>query len=73
MFTLKFWKEAGERAAKSAAQAILGGFTMDIGFNLLTMNWKLTCGLALGGALYSVLTSIASVPVGDTESASLVD
>lgn len=65
-----FWRDAGERAAKSAAQAgilALGGGAA----NVLALDW-LTFGGALGGgALLSVLTSVASAGIANRGTASL--
>lgn len=73
MFTEKFLKDAGERAVKTAAQAVLLTFGMDVGFNVLTMDLELAAGVALGGGLVSILTSLASTAVGSSDSASAVD
>jgi len=59
MFTLAFWKAAGERAAKSAAQTLIlliGAGTVGI----TALNWPALLGLAGTAALLSVLTSVAS-------------
>jgi len=71
MWTRTFWIAAGERAMKTAAQAmlvVLGG-----GVGLLGVDW----GPALLGVLAltvsSVLTSMVSAGVGDSNSPSLVD
>jgi hypothetical protein len=67
MFTRLFWKDAVERAVKSAAQAgilALGGDAA----NVLSLEW-LTFGGAVGGAaLLSLLMSLASTARGDTVS-----
>lgn len=63
MFTKAFWKDAGERVIKSSAQAVLLGLGLGEGFNAFDMDWMLAGGFALGGAVLSLLTSIASAPV----------
>lgn len=73
MFTVKFWKEATERAIKTFAQ-----FVLVLGaagsFNVFTVDWKTNLGLALGGALLSYATSIVSAGIGpDKGSPSLVE
>jgi hypothetical protein len=69
-----FWVDALERAAKSAAQAVLGaGIVGDAMFDVFTADWRSLVGAAITGAILSVLTSIVSVPVADTISpASLI-
>lgn len=59
MFTKKFWKAAAERAIKTAAQAtITAYFVGDVAFNALEADWANMGGIALGGALLSLLTSL---------------
>jgi hypothetical protein len=61
MFTLLFWKAATERAAKTAAQTVLTAyFVGDVALNALQADWVNMGGFALGGAVFSYLTSIAS-------------
>ncbi|MFV8169807.1 holin [Mycolicibacterium peregrinum] len=70
IYTIQFWKDAGERALKSAAQgailALGGGAT-----NVLALDWLTLAGAAGGGALLSLLTSIASAGVANKGTASL--
>jgi hypothetical protein len=72
MFTKKFWKEAAERAAKTAAQAALGVAVLAEGFNAFTVDWAGVAGVAAGGAVLSLLFSIASAPFGPEGSPSVV-
>jgi len=75
MFTAIFWRDAAERAVKTAAQAALlalGGDMIDV-FAAGVSLWQTLAGAAAGGALLSVLTSVATAAsTGDDESASLV-
>ncbi len=71
MFTSKFWRESAERAVKSAAQALIGLWTLD-GFNVLTVDLKLAGGVAAGAAVLSVLTSLVTSGVGEPNSPSAV-
>jgi hypothetical protein len=71
MFSAIFWKQAMERAIKSAAQGLIGLWIGD-GLNAWTIDIKLASGVAAGAALLSVLTSIVSLPVGQQTSPSLV-
>ncbi len=72
MFTVTFWKQTAERAIKSAAQALLGLWVGDTAFNAWNADWKKAAGVALGGAVLSVLTSLASASVGRSGSPSLI-
>ena len=72
MFSLSFWKDAVERAVKSAAQAVLLALGGSEVANLFTIDWRIALGAALAGALISLLTSIASAPFGERGSASLI-
>jgi hypothetical protein len=70
IFAVSFWKDAGERAAKSAAQAgllALGGGAVDV----LTLDWGTLGGAVGGGVLLSLLTSIASAGFANRGTASL--
>lgn len=72
MWTTKFWKDAAERAVKSAAQAVVlyfGGQALDAWH----ANWAAAGAIAGGAAVLSLLTSLVSAKVGDSTSASLVD
>ncbi|MBX6357644.1 MAG: hypothetical protein IRZ05_17550, partial [Micromonosporaceae bacterium] len=46
MFTVKFWKQAAERAIKSAAQALLGLWVGDQVFNAWQADWAKAGGVA---------------------------
>lgn len=72
MFTVIFWRDALERAIKTAAQSLVVLFTAVEGFDALaidTATWKAYSGVALGSAAVSVLTSIASASRTGTASA----
>lgn len=69
----KFWKDAGERAAKTVAQTAVALFAAS-GGNLVKLDLKNLALVSLTAGLVSVLTSIGSAKVnGDSSSASLVD
>lgn len=72
MFTIAFWKDAVERAVKTAAQAVLTGLMIGEGFNAFDIDPQLALGFAAGGAIFSLLTSIVSAPFAEKGSASLV-
>lgn len=71
MFSTTFWKQVAERAAKSAAQALLGLWALDQ-FNTLNADWELAFGVATGAAVLSVLTSIVTSQMGEQDSPSAV-
>lgn len=73
MLTIAFWKDTGERAAKTTAQTLLSLFLVgDVAFNLFEFHWGPALGVAAGAAVISVLTSVMSAGVGPSSSPSLV-
>lgn len=72
VFTKRFWIESTERAVKTAAQTVLTAFALSEGFNAFAMDWPLAGGFALGGAVFSYLTSVASAPSSGGDGPSLV-
>jgi hypothetical protein len=72
LYTWRFWKDALERAVKTAAQSVLLGLGLGEGFNAFELDWLLALGFALGGAVLSILTSVASAGVGQTGSPSAI-
>jgi len=63
MTTRMFWTAVLERAIKSAAQAaalVFGAGQVDA----MNVSWADVGGFALGGFVLSVLTSLASSPLG---------
>lgn len=60
-----------ERAAKTAAQVALLAFGTEK-LNILHVDWTTVGGLAGGGFVLSILTSIASQPFGDKSSPSVL-
>jgi len=71
LFTGAFWLDASERALKSAAQGVAGVVIGDRVFSVLTADPAVLFGAAATGAVLSLVTSIASAPVGGAN-ASLV-
>ena len=71
MFTYQFWQLAIERAVKTFAQSLLAIFSAT-GVGLLTVPWAASLSTAGIAAVLSVLTSIASAPVGEPNSPSLL-
>lgn len=66
-----FWKEALERAVKTAGQGlvlVLGGDAA----NVLHLDVKTVLGGLIGGFVISIATSIASAPIGPSGTPSTV-
>lgn len=66
----RFIIDTAERAVKTAAQTAIAA----IGTTHLisAVDWKTVLSTSLLAAILSILTSIASKPVGDTNSASII-
>ena len=72
MYTASFWKDAFERAVKTAAQAVVLFLGADQLFDAVSADWASAGSFALGGAVLSLLTSVVSAPLGDPGTASVV-
>lgn len=71
MFSITFWTKAAERAVKTAAQSailVIGADQLDV----LHADWAAVLGFGLGGAVLSVLTSVATAKVGPADDPSAV-
>ncbi len=64
-----FWVAAGERAVKTFAQSLVALFVA--GVTVLTIDWQQGLAVAATAAVVSVLTSVASVRLGQFEGPSL--
>lgn len=71
MFTVKFWRDAGERAIRTFAQAELALIGADSA-DLIHIHWAGNLSVAAGAAVLSLLTSIVASGVGSSSSASLI-
>ena len=71
MYTVAFWKDAFERALKTAVQVVIGFFVA--GISIFDVDWGDAFAVAAAAAVLSLLTSVASAPVNDKGTASLVD
>ena len=72
-----FWTGTLERAVKTFLQALIAALTLGsvagaVGVDLRSLDWKSALWLAIGATVLSVLSSIASGPIGTTNSPSLV-
>jgi hypothetical protein len=72
MFTKTFWKQAAERAVKTAAQGAILALGGDAA-NVLHANVWVVLGAAGGGALLSLLTSLVTSGTGEKDSPSAVN
>lgn len=70
LYTKKFWQDAFERAAKTAAQSAIGVFVA--GQTIMTVDWAQSGAIIGTATLVSVLTSIVSEKVGTPQTASLI-
>jgi hypothetical protein len=68
MFTITFWKDAAERAIRTAAQAVLALWATDVA-GVLEVDWVQAGSVAALAALTSILMSIVATGVGDKDSA----
>lgn len=75
IFTLAFWRAAGERAVKSVAQGLLVAGIGAAGFNVLApgTDWRGILGIGLGMGVASLLTSVASDALTAGDGPSLTD
>lgn len=79
IYTLAFWKDAGERAVKSAVQGFavgagiltLGGTVVSEHVEIIGMPWAAAASTAGGMALASLVSSVLSAPAGRSGTASL--
>lgn len=70
LYSLAFWRDATERALKTAAQSAVIALGGDA-FNVWAVDWSGVSGVSLGGAVLSVLTSVASAGIANRGTASL--
>jgi len=64
-----FWIATGERAVKTFAQSLVALFAA--GVTILNIDWQQGLAVAATAAVVSVLTSVASVRLGQFEGPSL--
>ena len=66
----QFVQDAVERAVKTFAQAVLAFFGAGA-LDIVSADWGEALSLGVGGAVLSLLTSVASYKAGNTGTASL--
>ncbi len=71
MFTLEFWKDALERAIRTAAQALVASWATGM-TGVLDVNWIQAASVAGLAALTSVLMSLAATSRGNSDTASML-
>ncbi len=64
MTTREFWADAGERAVRTIAQALLALLGTDA-LGIVGLDWAQMLSVAAGAGLMSVLTAIVATGVGD--------
>lgn len=65
--------DLGERMLRAFAAAVLSTMVVGDGFNAFAVNWGDALGVGLGGAVVSLLVSLAALKVGNKGTASLTD
>ena len=71
MYTLTFWKDAAERAVRTAAQVLVAFFATNT-FGILEVDWAQAGSVAALAALTSLLMSIAGTGIGSQDSGSIL-
>jgi len=71
MFTITFWKDAGERALRTAAQALIALWATGV-TGILDVDWAQAGSVAVFASVMSVLMSVAATGRGNKESASIL-
>ncbi len=72
MYTITFWKDAAERAIRTAAQALLALWATDVS-GVLAVDWVQAGSVSALAALMSLLMSIAATGTGSQDSASTIN
>lgn len=71
MLSKTFWKDAAERAVKTAAQTAIALIGTEL-VGVIEVDWVNIASVSGVAALVSVLTSVASAPVGVPDTPSVV-
>ncbi len=71
VYSIGFWKDAGERALSTAVQVLGGMISVDAILNIQSLDYKAIVAAMLSAALLSIAKSLAAGLVGVKGSASL--
>ena len=71
MWTAQFWKDATERAVRTAAQVLLSFFVVGQ-TGILDVDWQQALSVTAVAAIASVLTSLVGTGFGDPDTPSFV-
>ena len=72
LLTVAFWAQALERAVKTFAQTAVASIGAEA-FDVVALDWADVASISAGAAVVSLLTSVASIPIGaDKTSPSVV-
>jgi hypothetical protein len=71
VYTITFWKDAAERAIRTAAQALLALWATDVS-GVLAVDWVQAGSVSALAALMSLLMSVAATGTGSQDSASTI-
>ena len=71
MYTITFWKDAAERAIRTAAQALLALWATDVS-GVLAVDWVQAGSVSALAALMSLLMSVAATGTGSQDRKSVV-
>jgi len=71
VYTITFWKDAAERAIRTAAQALLALWATDVS-GVLAVDWVQAGSVSALAALMSLLMSVAASGTGSQDSASTI-
>jgi hypothetical protein len=71
VYAFTFWKDAAERAIRTAAQALLALWATDVS-GVLAVDWVQAGSVSALAALMSLLMSVAATGTGSQDSASTI-
>ena len=71
MFSKAFWKDAAERAIRTAAQTLIAVWPVSAAV-INETDWSLIVWTVVGATVLSLLTSLVGSQVGNRDSAALV-